>query len=159
MCHRARPVLHAGLGGLVHQCELLALACGEHLGARELAAQTLDLRALRAEILLPQIELRRGHREPGPFGLELCASTLGFAAIGTLFAAMLVRARSRDVLLPVLLYPMTVPVMIAGVRGTAALFQPEADPALAQFWIALLVFFDVVFVTLALWTFEPLMTD
>ena len=39
---------------------------------------------------------------------------------------MLVRARSRDVLLPILLYPMTVPVMIAGVRGTAALFQPDA---------------------------------
>jgi heme exporter protein CcmB len=89
----------------------------------------------------------------------LAAGTLGFAAIGTLFAAMLVRARSRDVLLPVLLYPMTVPVMIAGVRGTAALFQPEPDLELAQFWLALLVFFDAVFVTLALWTFEPLMTD
>ena len=89
----------------------------------------------------------------------LASGTLGFAAIGTLFAAMLVRARSRDVLLPVLLYPMTVPVMIAGVRGTAALFQPEPDLGMAQFWIALLVFFDVVFVTLALWTFEPLMTD
>jgi heme exporter protein B len=89
----------------------------------------------------------------------LATGTLGFAAIGTLFAAMLVRARSRDVLLPVLLYPMTVPVMIAGVRGTVALFQPEPDLGLAQFWTALLVFFDVVFVTLALWTFEPLMTD
>jgi heme exporter protein B len=89
----------------------------------------------------------------------LAAGTLGFAAVGTLFAAMLVRARSRDVLLPVLLYPMTVPVMIAGVRGTAALFQPEPDVGLAQFWLALLVFFDAVFVTLALWTFEPVMTD
>ena len=89
----------------------------------------------------------------------LAAGTLGFATIGTLFAAMLVRARSRDVLLPVLLYPMTVPVMIAGVRGTAALFQAEPNLGMAQFWFALLVFFDVVFVTLALWTFEPLMTD
>ena len=89
----------------------------------------------------------------------LVAGTLGFAAVGTLFAAMLVRARSRDVLLPVLLYPMTVPVMIAGVRGTAALFQPQPDLGLVQFWLALLVFFDVVFVTLALWTFEPVMTD
>ena len=89
----------------------------------------------------------------------LVAGTIGFSAVGTLFAAMLVRARSRDVLLPVLLYPMTVPVMIAGVRGTAALFQPQPDAGMAQFWFALLVFFDVVFVTLALWTFEPLMTD
>ena len=89
----------------------------------------------------------------------IAAGTIGYAAVGTLFAAMLVRARSRDVMLPILLYPITVPVMIAGVRGTAALFQATPDEGLAQFWIALLVFFDVVFVTLALWTFEPLMTE
>jgi ABC-type transport system involved in cytochrome c biogenesis permease component len=62
-------------------------------------------------------------------------------------------------MLPVLLYPMTVPVMIAGVRGTAALFQATPDDATARFWLALLVFFDVIFVTLALWTFEALMTE
>lgn len=89
----------------------------------------------------------------------LLAGTVGFSAVGTLFAAMLVRARSRDVLLPILLYPITVPVMIAGVRGTAALFQATPDEPLARYWIALLVFFDVVFVTLALWTFEPVTTD
>ena len=89
----------------------------------------------------------------------LVSGTLGFAAVGTLFAAMLVRARSRDVLLPVLLYPITVPVIIAGVRGTAALLQPFVDLEIVRFWIALLVAFDAVFVTLALWTFEPLMTD
>jgi heme exporter protein B len=89
----------------------------------------------------------------------LACGTLGFAAVGTLFAAMLVRARSRDVLLPVLLYPITIPVIIAGVRGTAALLAAPADLAMVQFWIALLLFFDVVFVVLSLWTFEPLMTD
>jgi heme exporter protein CcmB len=89
----------------------------------------------------------------------LVAGTTGFAAVGTLFAAMLVRARSRDVLLPILLYPITVPVMIAGVRGTATLFQATPDWDLARFWLALLVFFDVVFVTLSLWTFEPVMTE
>lgn len=96
-----------------------------------------------------------------PFWLAaiLLTGTLGFAAVGTLFAAMLVRARSRDVLLPVLLYPITVPVIIAGVRGTAALLQPSVEIAIVQFWLALLVSFDVVFVTLALWTFEPLMTE
>jgi hypothetical protein len=49
--------------------------------------------------------------------------------------------------------------MIAGVRGTAALLQPQVEVGIVQFWVALLVFFDVVFVTLSLWTFEPLMTD
>jgi len=89
----------------------------------------------------------------------LAAGTTGFAAVGTLFAAMLIRARTRDVLLPVLLYPVIVPVMIAAVRGTAVLLQPEVDTQVASFWLALLITFDVVFVTLALWTFEPVMTD
>ena len=90
----------------------------------------------------------------------LVAGTVGFAAVGTLFAAMLVRARSRDVMLPVLLYPITVPVIIAGVRGTAALLQPEAGgEPMARAWLAMLLFFDVVFITIALWTFEPVMTE
>jgi heme exporter protein CcmB len=92
-------------------------------------------------------------------GAILLTGTLGFAAVGTLFAAMLVRARSRDVLLPVLLYPITIPVIIGGVRGTAALLGDSPDVAMAQFWIGLLLFFDVVFIVLSLWTFEPLMTE
>jgi heme exporter protein CcmB len=89
----------------------------------------------------------------------LLAGTVGFAAVGTLFAAMLGRARSRDVLLPVLLYPITIPVIIAGVRGTAALLQTDVDVPMARAWLAMLGFFDVVFITLALWTFEPVMTE
>ncbi len=85
--------------------------------------------------------------------------TVGFAAVGTLFAAMLVRARSRDVLLPILLYPITVPVIIGGVRGTAALLQVDVDLPIARMWLSMLMFFDIVFVTLALWTFEPVMTE
>jgi heme exporter protein B len=89
----------------------------------------------------------------------IAAGTIGFAAVGTLFAAMLLRTRSRDVLLPVLLYPMTVPVMIAGVRGTAAIFQADVDLPMARLWLSMLVFFDVIFITLALWTFEAVMTE
>ena len=65
----------------------------------------------------------------------LLAGTIGFAAVGTLFAAMLVRARTRDVLLPILLYPITIPVIIAGVRGTAALLAPPPDEPTAMMWI------------------------
>lgn len=85
--------------------------------------------------------------------------TIGYSAVGTLFAAMLVRARTRDVMLPILLYPITIPVIIAGVRGTSALLAAPPDEPVATLWIALLGFFDVVFVTLSLWTFEPLMTE
>jgi heme exporter protein CcmB len=89
----------------------------------------------------------------------LATGTVGFAGVGTLFAAMLVRARSRDVLLPILLYPITIPVIIAGVRGTSALLQTEVDVQMARAWLSMLAFFDVVFISLALWTFEPVMTE
>jgi heme exporter protein B len=89
----------------------------------------------------------------------LAGGTIGFCAVGTLFAAMLVRARSRDVLLPILLYPIVIPVIIAGVRGTAALLAAPPDEPMAIMWLGILGAFDVVFLTLALWTFEPLMTE
>ncbi|MCR4373884.1 MAG: heme exporter protein CcmB [Acidobacteria bacterium] len=89
----------------------------------------------------------------------LAAGTLGFAAVGTLFAAMLIRAHSRDVLLPVVLYPITVPLVIAGVRGTASIFAAEPNLAMAQAWLSMLVFFDAVFLTLALWVFGPVMSE
>jgi heme exporter protein CcmB len=91
--------------------------------------------------------------------LLLVLGTIGFAGVGTLFAAMLVRARTRDVLLPILLQPITVPVMIGGVLGTSALLQTPPDETVAAMWIAVLAAFDVVFLVLALWTFEPLMTE
>lgn len=84
----------------------------------------------------------------------------GFAAIGTLFAAMLGRLRSRDVLLPVLLYPMSVPVLIAGVRATSALLEATGpDVATARMWMGVIAAFDAVFLTLALWTFEAVMEE
>jgi heme exporter protein CcmB len=89
----------------------------------------------------------------------LVFGTVGFASVGTLFAAMLARARSRDVLLPILLYPVTIPVMIAGVRGTSALLAAEPQLDMARLWVMLLLAFDVVFVTLSLWTFESVMTE
>lgn len=89
----------------------------------------------------------------------LVSGSVGYAAVGTLFAALLARSRSRSGLLPVLLYPITVPVIIGGVRGTAALLQPEADLVMARAWLTMLLAFDAVFLTLSLWTFEPAMTE
>ena len=140
MAPTARPAVYVGklLG-------ILALLAGVELILVPLVALLFQARAMLDH----------------PFWLAaiLATGTLGFASVGTLFAAMLIRARSRDVLLPVLLYPVIVPVMIAGVRGTAALLQPEIDEAILRFWLSLIVAFDVVFVTLALWTYEPVMTE
>ena len=98
-------------------------------------------------------------RAPWLLAALLAAGTLGFASVGTLFSAMLSRAHSRDILLPMLLYPITVPVVIAGVEGTAAIFAAEPSLAMAEMWLSMLVFFDAVFVTLALWTFGPVMGE
>ncbi|MEO5821020.1 MAG: ATP-binding cassette domain-containing protein [Vicinamibacteraceae bacterium] len=98
-------------------------------------------------------------RVPALFLGIVAGGVVGLVAVGGLFAAMLVRTRSRDVLLPVLLYPMVVPVLLAGVRGTAALLQPEPDRAVATVWLSILVSYDTVFVTLALWVFDAVTAE
>ena len=98
-------------------------------------------------------------RAPGTFLGLVAGGVVGLVAVGSLFAAMLVRTRSRDVLLPVLLYPMVVPVLLAGVRGTAALLQPEPNLAVAAMWLSILVSYDAVFVTLALWLFDAVTAE
>jgi len=113
-------------------------------------------------LLVPLVALlfrSRLFEEPVLLAALLLTGTVGFAVVGSLFAAMLVRARTRDVMLPILLYPMTVPLMIGGVRGTVALTQTPVDRPSAIMWIVLLLCMDAVFLTLALWTFEPLMTE
>jgi heme exporter protein CcmB len=113
-------------------------------------------------LLVPLVALLFRSRlfgEPVLLAALLLTGTVGFAVVGSLFAAMLVRARTRDVMLPILLYPMTVPLMIGGVRGTVALTQTPVDQPSAIMWIVLLLCMDAVFLLLALWTFEPLMTE
>lgn len=79
--------------------------------------------------------------------------TLGFAGVGTLFSAMAVHTRAREVLLPILLFPVVVPAMLAAVKLTAAILDrlPFAE---VQHWFSLLVAFDVVFTTLSLILFD-----
>lgn len=142
------------------QALMLAPADRPAVYAGKLAGIVLLMLAVEA-ILVPMVALLFQaplFRQPVLLLALLVTGTLGYAAVGTLFAAMLVRARSRDVLLPVLLYPITIPVIIAGVRGTAAVMAPDGGE-MARAWVSMLVFFDVVFVTLSLWTFEAVMTE
>jgi heme exporter protein B len=89
----------------------------------------------------------------------LVLGTIGFAAVGCVFSAALLRSRSRDVLLAALLYPIVVPIVIAGARGTAQLLDPlSPDLGGARFWTQFLIAVDVIFVTLGLWAFEPVVT-
>jgi len=79
--------------------------------------------------------------------------TLGFVALGTFYAAMASRTRSKEVLLPLLLYPMLVPLLLAASEGSAALLvgDPMGD---ARAWLRLLIAFDVIFVLASLLVFE-----
>jgi heme exporter protein B len=90
----------------------------------------------------------------------LVLGAVGFAAAGCVFSAALLRSRSRDVLLSTLLYPIVVPIVIAGARGTAQLIDPVSpDLAGAEFWTQFLVAVDIIFVTVGLWAFEPVVTS
>lgn len=85
--------------------------------------------------------------------LVALAGTVGFAAVGTLFAAMTAQLRAREVLLPVLLLPLAVPVLLASVKLTELALSGGAWGSTGPWW-QLLLGFDVVFVAAGLLTFE-----
>ena len=89
----------------------------------------------------------------GPHLLVLFLGTFGFAAVGTIFAGIAVNTRAREVLLPILLFPVLVPVLVAGVKMTGGLLDGETLADLAD-WLRLVVIFDLVFALVAYLTFE-----
>lgn len=91
----------------------------------------------------------------GRVALLLGLGTIGFAAVGCVFSAALLRSKSRDVLLSTLLYPIVVPILIAGARGTAHLLDPAPDLDAALFWTQFLLSVDVIFLIVGCWSFEP----
>jgi heme exporter protein B len=88
----------------------------------------------------------------------LFLGTVGFVAAGTLFAAMAAGARAREILLPVLLLPIAVPVLIAAVKATATVLDGPSGGldslAAAAPWLKLLAGFDVLFVAAGVLAFE-----
>jgi heme exporter protein B len=94
-----------------------------------------------------------------PMVVVLVLGAIGFSIVGTVFAAMLLRVRSRDVLLPVVLYPILVPLFIAGTSATAATFPPVPNLDIAWYWIQFLAVYDAIFFGVALWTFESLVIE
>jgi heme exporter protein B len=82
--------------------------------------------------------------------------TVGVAAVGTLFSAMAAGTRAREVLLPVLVFPLLLPVVIGAVRATSALIVPIAGDAP---WLGLIAAFDVIFLSISAVTFEYVVED
>ena len=98
-------------------------------------------------------------KHPGELALVIVLGAIGIAFIGSVFAATLLKVRSRDVLLPVILYPLLVPLFVAGTKTTAALIGEIPNLELAWFWIRFLGIYDAVFLVLSLWTFESLVIE
>ncbi|MBI2757621.1 MAG: heme exporter protein CcmB [Chloroflexi bacterium] len=91
--------------------------------------------------------------QPGLLLVVLLGS-IGYVTVGTLLASMAIQTRTRDVLLPILLFPVAVPVLIASVKAsggflTGADFASEIMP-----WMNLLIVYDVIFTAIAFMVFD-----
>jgi len=144
-----------------HDCwEGLLLAPGDksaiYLGklAANLALMAVvETLVLGLFVVFFDIDLRRAF--PG-LALVVALGTLGLGAVGTLFAAMTAHVRAREVLFPVLLLPVQIPVLLATVKATEALLLGEPLGAVAH-WLKLLAAADVIYVVIGLLTFDAVL--
>jgi len=84
--------------------------------------------------------------------------TLGLAATGTLLSSMTAGLRAREAMLPFLLFPLTIPLLLAAVRGTEVVLLGEPFE-LAVPWLKLMAAFDTVVLVVSLMTFEYLVEE
>ncbi|MEO8549678.1 MAG: heme exporter protein CcmB [Kofleriaceae bacterium] len=96
---------------------------------------------------------------PLELAVSVGAGALGIAVVGSVFAATLLKARSRDVLLPVVLYPILLPLFVAGTKCTESLVAEHPNLEAAHYWISFLGIYDAAFLVLSLWVFESLVIE
>jgi len=94
----------------------------------------------------------------GSLLLVVLLGSVGFAGVGTLFSAIAIHSRAREVLLPVLLLPVTTPVVLACVKVTNSIFAGFSLDEVAH-WLVLLVAFDVIFLALSALLFDYVIED
>jgi heme exporter protein B len=85
--------------------------------------------------------------------LVVLLGSVGYVAVGTLLSTMAVQTRTRDILLPILLFPLVVPVLIAAVKASGG-FLAELPFSEIRHWINLLVVYDVIFIAIAFMFFD-----
>jgi heme exporter protein B len=93
------------------------------------------------------------HVEGNPWllALVLPLGTWALVANGTFFAALAIRTRNRELLLPLILFPIFLPALLAMVVASGSILTGESDPSL---WIKLLVGYDIIFTTVSLLLFD-----
>ena len=133
-------------GLLLAPVDRSAIFCGKALG-------NLALMAVVEAVLLPlfaalfDVPLLR----PGVL-IVTVLGTVGYAAVGTLLAAIAVNTRAREVMLPVLLLPLVIPALIAAVHATGGLVEGGTLADVGG-WVRLLIVYDLVIVAVSLLTF------
>ena len=85
-------------------------------------------------------------------------TTIGFSAIGTLFAAMTIRVRAREVMLPLLFLPAVTPLIMAAVESTSHVVNDSSWPEIYQ-WIQLAIAFDIAFIVISAFIFQQILED
>jgi heme exporter protein B len=85
--------------------------------------------------------------------LVVALGTLGYAAVGTLLASIAVNTRAREVMLPVLLLPLAVPLLIAAVQATGGLVEGASLDEVGG-WLRLLVVYDLLVVAVSMLTYS-----
>jgi heme exporter protein B len=96
---------------------------------------------------------------PLPLALVVVLGSIGIAVTGSVFAATLLKVRSRDVLLPVILYPLLIPLFVAGTKCTAGLIAEIPNLDAAWYWIQFLGIYDAAFLVISVWIFESLVIE
>jgi heme exporter protein B len=89
----------------------------------------------------------------------LLLADVGLAAVGALVSALAVETRARDLIVPLLLLPLLVPVAIAGANGTEPLFTGSQAPHELGKWLGLLGLYDMVFLLVSTAVFDFLLED
>ena len=84
--------------------------------------------------------------------LTIFLGTFGFAVVGTLFSAMAVQTRSREIMLPVLFFPVLLPVIIAAVEASTRAVGGETFVGQSR-WLPLIGVFDALFLVICPWVF------
>jgi heme exporter protein B len=87
------------------------------------------------------------------FLLVTLLGSIGYVTVGTLLSAMAVQARTRDILLPILLFPVIIPVILASVKASMGFLQ-GIEMAEIMPWINLLIVYDIIFLAVAFMTFD-----
>jgi len=112
-----------------------------------------------AAIVLPvySILYNQNLLQPGLL-LTVFLGSLGYVSIGTLLASMAVQARTRDVLLPILLFPVIIPLLVAAVKASGGYLQGLEMSEITP-WLTLLIAYDIIFTAISFMVFDAVVEE